>query len=299
MAILGETVGAKHMSKTFGVATMFVTAGLFCGPAISGSMFELVGYTTTWLTALAVLIGGTILQSLMLETPKEKVERHPTTPTVSEIEEHIIESDSASNISTLVSEDINHEEREENEHTALLNNSFNRSSDTLYQSIASSTSPEMVFFPKQEQKQGHGQKLYVLLLRRVRVLVALTGDIVFATILASFEATLPLHIQAVFGWKTMGAGLSFVIMQVPALILLGPIGWLKDRFGLRYPIAIGFLLFAPSLLLLSLPGSGHLAWMSQEERGPATFIVALILIGICRTLVLGFGGVEVMSMSPL
>ena len=296
MAILGETVGTSHMSKTIGIVTMFVTAGLFCGPAISGTLFELAGYTTTWITALGVLLGGTVLQLLMMEQPKMIKKRNLGKHRVSGIDGNLIESAVSSNVDILVSADSYPNEECENENSVLIIKSPNQSSETLYQSISQPTPPQMVFFPEQEYKQARSRSVYFLLLCRARVLVALAGDIAFAMIIASFEATLPLHIQAVFGWKAMGAGLSFVLMQLPALVLVGPTGWLKDKVGLRYPISIGFLLFAPSLWLLGLPGSGHFEWINRGERGPTIFIVALILIGVSRTLVLGFGGLEVMSM---
>lgn len=67
---------------------------------------------------------------------------------------------------------------------------------------------------------------------------------------------------------------------------------------MRLPVTIGFILLAPSLWLLGVPGGSGFKW-ADGQTGQAIYIGALLAIGICRTLVLGFGGVEVMRMSLL
>ncbi|KAH8693806.1 major facilitator superfamily domain-containing protein [Talaromyces proteolyticus] len=303
MAILGQTVGADRMSTTFGVVTMFITAGLFTGPAISGSLYEFVGYSRTWLTALAILMAGTTLQLIMVESPGTAKKTQIAQSKFSETYENIIESGKPDIImpddDDLGFSGTHSDDTEASETSSLLGgtqSSLIQPDVNSYQSISQLTS-ESSLLQSQDRQDIPSQNVYVLLLRQSRVLVSLVSDVVFAIILASLEATLPSHIQNVFGWRTLGAGLLFVLIQVPTLVLLGPIGLLKDKFGLRYPISIGFLLFVPSLWLLGLPGSGIFQWIGDKGVGPIIYIVALILIGICRTLVIGFGGVEVMQAS--
>lgn len=67
---MGETVGTKHMAKAFGFTSLFISAGLLCGPAISGLLYDLVPYSVTWASAFAVLGLGVLLQLLVDERPK-------------------------------------------------------------------------------------------------------------------------------------------------------------------------------------------------------------------------------------
>ncbi|KAL4864859.1 hypothetical protein BDV12DRAFT_175480 [Aspergillus spectabilis] len=64
---------------------------------------------------------------------------------------------------------------------------------------------------------------------------------------------------------------------------------------MRLPVTIGFFLMAPSLWLLGVPGNSYFQWAGTRQAGQAIYIVALVAIGISRTLLLGFGGVEVLN----
>lgn len=136
-----------------------------------------------------------------------------------------------------------------------------------------------------------------MMLRNRRVVTALIADILFIMTIASFDTTIPIHIKKVFHWKTLQAGLLFLLLQLPSMILVVPAGWVKDKIGMRLPVTIGFILLAPSLWLLGVPGDNGFKW-ADGQAGQNIYIGALLAIGVCRTLVLGFGGVEVMRMSP-
>lgn len=67
---MGEKVGTNHMAKAFAFTSLFLSAGLLCGPAISGLLYDLVPYSVTWASAFAVLGLGLFLQLLVHEHPK-------------------------------------------------------------------------------------------------------------------------------------------------------------------------------------------------------------------------------------
>jgi len=70
---------------------------------------------------------------------------------------------------------------------------------------------------------------YLLALRQKRIIGAIFCSLTFAIIVSSFDATIPLHVQEVFGWGSFSAGMMFVALQAPGAIF-GPIcGWLRDR----------------------------------------------------------------------
>lgn len=93
------------------------------------------------------------------------------------------------------------------------------------------------------------------------------------------------------------AGGMFLLLQAPSLILAIPAGWLKDRIGMRLPATLGFLLMGAFLWFLGVPGNENFAWAADPRTGEAIYIVTLVGIGVSRTLLLGFGGVEVLSES--
>lgn len=286
MAIISDAAGPKNLAKTLSLMCMFISAGLLSGPAVSGALYELSGYLMTWISAFVVLIIGIILQVAMMEKykfiQKAKVPwAHSDSVTDRDDEE--------SSVSTAVTSEAASEET-----TALLLPPDASVPIPGYQSISSH---------EEDQRSPEGfsdthrtsQNVYWLMICRLPVVTALVADVVFAIIIASFETTLPIHIKDVFGWKTLQAGLLFLLIQLPALILLTPAGWLKDKIGMRIPVTVGFLLFAPSLWLLGVPGSDGFEWANRGNVGQIIFMVSLLAIGVWRTLLLGFGAVEVTS----
>ncbi|KAK5259742.1 hypothetical protein LTR40_005398 [Exophiala xenobiotica] len=70
---------------------------------------------------------------------------------------------------------------------------------------------------------------------------------------ATFDATIPTEAQALFGFDSLQAGLLFIALDIPYL-LLGPIaGWCVDRYGTKPASVLGFGFLVPSLILLRLP----------------------------------------------
>lgn len=70
---------------------------------------------------------------------------------------------------------------------------------------------------------------YLLALRQRRIIGAIFCSVTFAIMVSSFDATIPLHVQEVFGWGSFSAGMMFVALQAPGAVF-GPIcGWLRDR----------------------------------------------------------------------
>ncbi len=89
--------------------------------------------------------------------------------------------------------------------------------------------------------------------RDPRLVVALVMAFVQAALLALFDATIPTEATDLFGFSSLKAGLLFIAIDVPYLIL-GPLaGWAVDRFGTKPAAAIGFAYLVPTLVLLRLP----------------------------------------------
>lgn len=268
MAIVGDAVGTRHIAKAFGFTCLFLSAGFLCGPAISGMLYDLVPYSVTWASAFAVLGLGIILQSLVLER--------------SMAEDMTIGKDLDPDEASAGEDEPNGARLEEISPLLLPS-----TESILYQSITQRNDSTAT-----EDKPT--SNVYAMMLHNRRVVTALVADTLFAMTIASFDTTIPLHIQKVFAWKSLQAGLLFLLLQLPSLILVVPAGWLKDGIGMHYPVTVGFLCLAPSLWLLGLPGEGGFEWANRGQAGQIIYICAILAIGVSRTSLLGFGGVEVM-----
>lgn len=90
-----------------------------------------------------------------------------------------------------------------------------------------------------------------------RLLVALLLAFVQATLLATFDATIPTEAESLFGFSSLKAGLLFIALDIPYLFG-GPIaGWAVDKYGTKPAAVIGFGYLVPVLALLRLP-SDHI-----------------------------------------
>ncbi len=70
---------------------------------------------------------------------------------------------------------------------------------------------------------------YLLLLQQRRLLAGTFVSFTFAVMVSAYDATIPLHVQDIFGWGSFPAGMMFVALQGPGAVF-GPIcGWLRDR----------------------------------------------------------------------
>ncbi|KAL4969860.1 MFS general substrate transporter [Aspergillus stella-maris] len=257
MAILGGSMEHNQLARAMSICVLFASGGLLSGPGVSAALFNSISYSLTWLSAFLILIVAATFQLLLLEPYN--------------FPPHV-KNDHQDSIAQ------NHEEQSET--NSLLSHGH------------------ITPFPGEDWESSPGptassSRIYWMMLCKRRVLSAVIGEMLLAMLISSFEATIPLHIKKVFHWESLQAGILFLLLQAPSLILAFPAGWLKDYYGMHVPVTVGFLLMAPSLWLLGVPGSGIFAW-ADHRSGQIIYIVTLVSIGVCRTLVLGLGGVEVM-----
>ncbi|KAI9726657.1 MAG: hypothetical protein M1834_008970 [Cirrosporium novae-zelandiae] len=89
------------------------------------------------------------------------------------------------------------------------------------------------------------------LLTSPRLIVALWGSFVQATLMTAFDSVVPLFAQSTFGFSSIGSSLLFLAITITSF--LAPIsGFLSDRYGPRLLTAASFALCTPFLVLLRL-----------------------------------------------
>ncbi|KAJ5309977.1 Aldolase [Penicillium atrosanguineum] len=137
---------------------------------------------------------------------------------------------------------------------------------------------------------------YRIVLCNIRIIAGLLNTVMFSMILSGFDATLPLHLQRVFHWGTLPIGIIFLGLQVPGMALGPVVGWLRDRVGLRNPTTIGWILIAPLLWMLGIPGTG-VDWADNEANGQVIFIIGVVGIGSVAPLVRGAGTFQLIAVT--
>ena len=114
-------------------------------------------------------------------------------------------------------------------------------------------------------------------LGNLRLLVALFLGFVQAFLLGAFDATIPTEAEDLFNFSSLNAGLLFIALDVPYLIL-GPIaGWAVDKFGTKLASVVGFAYLVPTLILLRLP-SEHI--VEDRKQNIILYCALLALNGI-------------------
>lgn len=261
------------LGKVYGLFMSFVGAGVVAGPAVAGAVLELVGYWTAWSIPLGLLLLDILMRCAMIESPNA-----PSTTTKSSSP---TQSPSAepSEVSALL-------------HTITQLNNMS-TADPDYQ-------PWHDIGPEPDPDPIPEPGFYELMLSDSRTLAGLANTVLSSALLAGFDTTLTLHIRNTFGWGPLAAGIMFLSLQLPFL-LLGPLaGWVRDRAGLRYPTTVGWALLAPVMWLIGVPGSGIFAPESAVNT-ETMFIFAVVVFGVVVPFVRGAGFLQVSraSLPPL
>lgn len=89
-----------------------------------------------------------------------------------------------------------------------------------------------------------------------RLLTALLVAFVQASLISTFDATLPTEAESLFNFSSLRAGLLFIALDITYLVL-GPLaGRAVDKYGPKPAAVLGFGYLVPMLILLRLPHSG-------------------------------------------
>lgn len=142
-----------------------------------------------------------------------------------------------------------------------------------------------------EVKEQKGIHFYVCLFRHSRFVTAQYSYMLFSLLFSSLQATLPLHVKVAFGWGSFGAGMMFLCVQAPGILLSPIVGWLRDRVGTRHPTWIAFALLAPNMWFLGTPGDARFPW-AMGQRGQSVYTTSVICIGVFSNLLNGVGLME-------
>lgn len=261
----------ENLGKVYALSMSFVSAGVVAGPVVAGAVLELAGYWTAWSIPLGLLLLDIIMRSVMIEAPKA-----PSTTTKS-------------------SSPTPTPSREPSEASALLQHTCNQPNNMNMNmnTIDPDYEPWQDIGPEPDPDPLPEPGFYETMLTDSRVLVGLANTVLTSALLASFDTTLTLHLRDTFGWASLAAGIMFLSLQLPFIILAPLTGWVRDRAGLRYPTAVGWALLAPVMWLVGVPGSGMVFAPESAANTETMFISAVVVFGVVVPFVRGAGSLQV------
>ncbi|KAJ5598162.1 Tetracycline resistance protein TetA/multidrug resistance protein MdtG [Penicillium hordei] len=145
---------------------------------------------------------------------------------------------------------------------------------------------------EETQNLSTGSNFWKVMLCDSRVITILLLSITSTTVSTSFHATLPLHVQEAFGWGPSMTGLLFACLILPVLFV-GPLaGWVRDKFGARFPATASLVLQAGMLDVAGVSGNKHFPWASTQPIGRALYVVSLLAVGTLRPFMSAVGPAE-------
>lgn len=248
LALLTDTVGQAGIGQAVGVIGIPMSIGPIVGPLLGGVIYAHGGYYAVFGLMFAMLGVDAVLRFVMIE--KRVAQKWMAVEAVQSDTPNVFrKTDSDSPASpTPCPEPSN------TTHLMTANGS-----ETTNQAHSSS------------RILSHKLPPTLRLLLSFRMFVGLTGGLLQSSLNVAFDTTLPLVVNALFGWQQTGQGLIFITILLPSL--LQPIfGAMTDRYqqGRRLLAAGGCLLATPAYVLLRL--------VTHDTLGQKVLLCALLVV---------------------
>ena len=246
LALLTDTVGPAGIGQAVGVIGIPMSIGPIIGPLLGGVIYAHGGYYAIFGLMFAMLGVDAVLRLVMIE--KRVAQKW--------LETEAVQTDTSS---VIPETDLPASPTPSPESSATSNTRTGNSDEMTNGARPSSQILHHQFPPA------------LRLLLSFRMLVGLTGGLLQSCLNVAFDSTLPLVVNALFGWQQTGQGLIFITILLPSL--LQPIfGAITDRYqqGRRLLAAGGCLLATPAYVLLR--------FVTQDTLGQKTLLCALLVV---------------------
>jgi len=259
LAMVLDTVGAENLGKVIGSIFSFISVGELLAPVLGGVLYDKTGYKGVFGVASGVLVLDFVMRLLIIER-KTAIKYDPSLD-----DGHSNPRDFNTRGQEREDADTNHHGSGEADEESTLLPKDDEDDDEQY---------------KIKGEPGRIIRAFPLLycFRNPRLFMALSLAFVQASLLSVFDATIPTEAKDLLGFSSLEAGLLFIALDIPYLIL-GPVaGWAVDKYGTKPAAVIGFGYLVPALVLLRIPSEA--ATTSNAEHVTRLFCAMLALNGI-------------------
>lgn len=227
----------------------FISVGELAAPVLGGVLYDKAGYGGIFGIGAAMLAIDFIMRILVIE--KRTAARYEgSKPTDANAQSHITENG-----------DGNHEAQRQNGQSTDEEepNGQTEESPLLPKDDDDNDNdpPAAQTFKIPPNQPGFVRRFPILYpLSNPRLLTALLLAFVQATLISTFDATIPTEAESLFNFSSLRAGLLFIALDITYLVL-GPLaGRAVDKYGPKPAAVLGFGYLAPMLILLRLPHAG-------------------------------------------
>lgn len=253
-ALLVDTVGEREIGQTLGWVSMSMSLGILVAPMLGGVVYERCGYYAVFYMAFALIALDIFLRLALIE---KKLARQWGVVENGSVEPHDASSTEPPADAELVirSEPASDGTEKDQKKTPVP--------------VTVDVTPDV---PRSKLPP------VLLLLKSRRLLTALWGCIIQGSLMSAFDSVIPLYVQKVFHWDSVGGGLIFLAVVVPNFAAPA-VGWVSDNYGPRWLAVGGFVFAIPFWVLLRLVTHDSL---NQK----VLFATLLVLIGTGLTLVM-------------
>lgn len=253
LALLTDTVGPAAIGQAVGVIGIPMSIGPIVGPLLGGVIYAHGGYYAVFGLMFAMLGVDAVLRLVMIEkrVAQKWVGAEFVQPGILDAR---LEYDSPSTLTPCPEPP--------------------KISDAMTENGDETTDGA----PHSGQSLHHQLPPVLRLLLSYRMLVGLAGGLLQSSLNVALDSTLPLIVNALFGWQQTGQGLIFITILLPSL-LQPYFGAMTDKYqqGRRVLGAGGCLLATPAYILLRL--------VTQDTLGQkALLCVLLVIIGLAMAI---------------
>ncbi|KAI4860693.1 MFS transporter-like protein [Hypoxylon rubiginosum] len=250
LAMVLDTVGPQNLGKTIGSIFSFISVGQLMAPVIGGVLYDTIGYTGVFGVGAGVLGLDFLMRLLVVE--KKVAARYDEGAAPG----HRNEEESRRDYGTISEGDGQDESGDRGSNPEEAGES-----DSL---LSNKTDDDETTYKINHEPNRIVRAIPILVcFRSPRLLVGFGLAFVQAALLAVFDATVPTEAQSLFNFTSLQAGLLFIALDVPYLIM-GPVGgWAVDRYGTKFAAVVGFGYLVPVLILLRLPSDHILSGTSN------------------------------------
>lgn len=223
LALCMDTVGPSNLGKAIGSIFSFVSVGELFAPTLGGLLYEKGGYIAVAGLSAGLLAIDFLMRVLLIEKK--------------------IAAKYGVEVDRPAEQDQNDDDPEQSAHdetSPLLSNAPKNEKDDTF--LIRTPQPYLI------------RKWPILAcFRSGSLLAALLIAFVQATLLGSFDATIPTHAKDLFNFDSLRSGLLFGPLGVLNCIV-GPIaGWALDKYGSKPLAVLGYTTLVPALAILRIP----------------------------------------------